>query len=79
MEKSPRWTVTTPDKIQAVADYPKSLATWSEKDAKVQHIIVNMLPNTLFIRLVNKKSAFEYLDMLSALFEQQSIVVGAEL
>ena len=77
--KSARWTATTPDEVKAVMEYAKTLPTWVEKDAKVRHIIANTLPNSLFIRLANKKSAYEYFDMLSTLFEQHSIVVGAEM
>ena len=77
--KSARWTATTPDEVKAVVEYAKTLPTWVEKDAKVQHIIANTLPNSLFICLANKKSMYKYFDTLSALFEQHSIVVGAEL
>jgi len=73
------WTVKTVDEVKAVTEYTKDMTTWIEKDAKVQHIIATTLLNSLFIRLVNKKSAFEYFMMLSTLFEQCSIVVGAEM
>jgi hypothetical protein len=62
-----------------VAEYTKNLTMWIEKDAKVQHMIANTLPNSLFIRLINKKSAFKYFTTLSALFEQRSIMVGTEM
>ena len=77
--QSPGWMVTTPDKVKEVTEYVKNLAVWVEKDAKVRHIIANTLPNSLFIRITNKKSAHEYFDTLSTLFEQHSVVVGAEL
>ena len=77
--KSARWTATTPDEVKAVAEYAKTLPTWVKKDAKVRHIIANTLPNSLFIRLANKKSTYEYFDTLSTLFKQRSVVVGAEL
>ena len=51
-----RWTAFTPDEIKLVAEYEKDLATWTEKDMKVQHMITNTLPNTLFVHLVNKNS-----------------------
>ena len=57
----------------------KNLAVWVEKDAKVRHIIANTLSNTLFICIANKKSTHEYLDTLSTLFEQCSVMVGTEL
>ena len=77
--QSPGWTVTTPDEVKEVTEYVKNLAVWVEKDAKVQHIITNTLPNSLFICITNKKSAHEYFDTLSTLFKQRSVVVGAEL
>ena len=48
--QSPGWVATTPDKVKKVTEYVKNLAVWVEKDTKVQHIIANTLPNTLFIR-----------------------------
>ena len=51
-----RWTASTPDEIKLVAEYEKDLATWTKKDTKVQHMITNTLPNTLFVCLVNKDS-----------------------
>ena len=77
--KSAGWMATTPDEVKAVAEYAKTLPTWVKKDAKVRHIIANTLPNSLFIHLANKKSVYEYFDTLSTLFEQRSVVVGAEL
>ena len=77
--QSPGWMVTTPDEVKKVTEYVKNLAVWIEKDAKVQHIIANTLPNSLFICITNKKSAHEYFNTLSTLFEQCSIIVGAEL
>jgi len=73
------WTAKTVDEVKAVAEYTKDMTTWIEKDVKVQHIIATTLPNSLFIRLINKKSAFKYFTMLSTLFEQCSIIVGAEM
>ena len=46
---------------------------------KVQHMIANTLPNSLFVHLVNKDSAHEYYTTLCHLFEKCSPVVGAEL
>ena len=76
-----RWTAFTPDEIKLVAEYEKDLAwaTWTEKDMKVQHMIANTLPNSLFIHLVNKDSAHEYYTTLCHLFKKHSLVVGAEL
>lgn len=73
---SPGWTATTSEEIQSVEDYEKSLATWTEKDTKVRHMIANTLPNTLFIRLVGKDSAHGYFSTLQGLFEKRSLVVG---
>ena len=77
--QSPGWMVTTPDEVKKVTEYVKNLVVWVEKDAKVQYIIANTLPNTLFIHITNKKSAHEYFNMLSTLFEQRSVMAGAEL
>ena len=46
---------------------------------KVQHMITNTLPNSLFVHLVNKNSACEYFTTLCSLFEKRSLVVGAEM
>ena len=77
--QSPGWTATTPDEVKEVTEYVKNLVVWIEKDAKVRHIIANTLPNSLFICITNKKSAHENFDTLSTLFEQRSVMVGAEL
>ena len=77
--QSPGWMATTPDKVKEVTEYVKNLAVWVEKDTKVCHIITNTLPNSLFIRIANKKSTHEYFNTLSTLFEQRSVMVGAEL
>ena len=74
-----RWMVKILDEVKAVTEYSKDLTVWTKKDTKVQHIIANTLPNSLFIHLVNKNSAAKYFTTLSALFEQHSIVVGAEM
>ena len=73
------WMAKTLDEVKAVAEYTKDLTVWTEKDAKVQHIITNTLPNSLFIRLINKNSTAEYFMTLSTLFKQHSIVVGTEM
>ena len=73
------WTASTPDEIKLVAEYEKDLATWTEKDMKMQHMIANTLPNFLFVCLVNKDSAHECYTTLCNLFEKCSLVVGAEL
>ena len=62
-----------------VADYEKDLATWDEKDMKMQHMIMNTLPNSTFIHLMNKTSAHEYFTTFYTLFEKQSLVVGAKM
>ena len=74
-----RWMVKTPDEVKVVTEYTKDLTVWTKKDAKVQHIIGNTLPNSLFICLINTNSAAEYFMTLNTLFKQCSIVVGAEM
>ncbi|KIK18400.1 hypothetical protein PISMIDRAFT_33339, partial [Pisolithus microcarpus 441] len=37
------------------------------------------IPDSLFIKLLNKSSAMEYYDALKAQFEQCSLIVGVEL
>jgi len=71
--------VTSPDEIKSVQDYEKDLVAWTEKDTKVQHMIVTTLPNTIFICLVGKSSGHEYLTTLCFLFEKQSLVVSTEM
>ena len=46
---------------------------------KVCHMMVNTLPNTIFIHLVGKDSAHAYYTTLCTLFEKQSLMVGAEM
>ena len=46
---------------------------------KVRHMIANTLPNSLFIRLVNKDSAHKYYTTLCNLFKKCSLVASAEL
>ena len=77
--KSVGWTVMTPDEIKLVEEYDKDIVAWTEKDTKVQHMIVNTLPNSLFVRLVDKDSVHKYFTTLHNLFEKRSLVVGAEM
>ena len=77
--QSPGWMVTTPDEVKKVTEYVKNLVVWVEKGTKVQHIIINTLPNSLFIHITNKEGAHEYFNMLSTLFKQCSVMVGAQL
>ena len=69
----------TPDETKLVEEYDKDIVTWTKKDTKVRHMIINTLPNSLFARLVGKDSAHEYFTTLCNLFEKRSLVVGAEM
>ena len=62
--------VTSPTDIKLVKDYEKDLATWTEKDMKVHHMMANTLPNTIFVHLVDKDSAHAYYTTLCTLFEK---------
>ena len=66
----------TDDEILA---YKKSLLDWQEKDAIVRQQIAVVIPNSLFIKLLNKATAEEYYNTLKAQFEQCSLVVSIEL
>lgn len=55
------------------------MTEWQKKDATACHVILNTLPNTLCMHLMQKKTTQEFYETLKAMFESRLLVVGTEL
>ena len=77
--KDASWKPTTKGEKVAVAEFPAKYAKWRQENGYVKQLIDSAFPETLFIKIQNKTSAYAIWKALTNKFKNCSWVVAIEM